>query len=379
MNNRIRILHVAQAAGGVDLYIRMLFKYLDKEKYENVLVCSSSFNENDYKNLSEYFEYIDISREICTRDLKSIYEVRKLIKKYEPDIVYAHSSKAGVIARIANIGINNLCLYNPHGWAFNMKDTKKQWMYAMIERSASVLCKKIICISDAEKRSAIERRICNKKKLHVIFNGIDISYYESHNFNKITRNNLGIPEDAYVIGMVGRVSKQKAPDVFIKAASIIKKNIPNAYFIIVGSGEQEQQIQKEAYYKGLADSLLITGWVKNPMNYIALFDIALLLSRWEGFGLVLPEYMIAGKPIIATKVDAIPDIICNRVNGVLVEVDDVEAVSNAVTELFSNTELCMKLVTNGKKEVYKRFDVIRVADEHSDLFCNLLNLKITPR
>ena len=108
--NKIRILHVAQAAGGVDRYIRMLLKYLDKEKFENILVCSQDFHEEDYKGLLDSFEQIEMTRAIGRTDLKAIKEVRALIKKYNPDIVYAHSSKAGAIARVADIGIKNCCV-----------------------------------------------------------------------------------------------------------------------------------------------------------------------------------------------------------------------------------------------------------------------------
>lgn len=124
--NKIRILHVAQAAGGVDRYIRMLLKYLDKEKFENILVCSQDFHEEDYKGLLDSFEQIEMTRAIGRTDLKAIKEVRTLIKKYNPDIIYAHSSKAGAIARVADIGIKNRCVYNPHGWAFNMRCSAKK-------------------------------------------------------------------------------------------------------------------------------------------------------------------------------------------------------------------------------------------------------------
>ena len=86
--DKIRILHIAQAAGGVDRYIRMLLKYLDKEKFENILVCSQDFREEDYKNLVDFFEQVKMDRAIGSNDLKAIGEVRRLIKRYNPDIVY---------------------------------------------------------------------------------------------------------------------------------------------------------------------------------------------------------------------------------------------------------------------------------------------------
>lgn len=369
MKKKIKILHVAQAAGGVDRYIRMLLKYLDKEKFENILVCSQDFREKDYKNLVDFFEQVKMDRAIGSNDLKAIGEVRRLIKRYNPDIVYAHSSKAGAIARVADIGLKNHCVYNPHGWAFNMQcSAKRKVMYTAIEKVAAPFCDKIICISDAEKQSALDKKICREDKLQVIFNGVDIEAYENEVHGTVKRKDLNIPEDAFVVGMVGRISPQKAPDVFIKMAKHVKDKVSNAHFIIVGNGDQEAEIKKYAKDNDFLDSLHITGWVDNPMSYVELFDVACLLSRWEGFGLVLPEYMMARKPIVASRVDAIPNIIRDGGNGLLVEMDDVVGASAAVLKLYLNNNLKSKLIDKGLETVYKKFDVQRMTRETEKLF-----------
>ena len=370
---KIRILHVAQAAGGVDRYIRMLLKYLDKEKFENILVCSQDFHEEDYRGLVDSFEQVEMTRAVGGNDLKAI---RALIKKYNPDIVYAHSSKAGAIARIADIGLKNYCVYNPHGWAFNMRcSAKKKAIYTMIEKIAAPFCDKIICISDAEKQSALDKKICKEDKLQVIFNGVDIEAYESVENGAVKRKDLNIPEDAFVVGMVGRISQQKAPDVFIKMAKQVKDEVPNAHFIIVGNGNQEAEIRKYAEDNGFSDSLHITGWVDNPMSYVELFDAACLLSRWEGFGLALPEYMMAGKPIVASRVDAIPNIIRDGENGLLVEMDDDIGASEAVLRIYLDKSLKDKLVLQGMEDVHNRFNARRVSEEHEILFENMVETK----
>lgn len=370
---KVRVLHVAQAAGGVDIYIRMLLKYLDKEKFENILVCSQDFQEEDYNGLVASFEQVKMVRAIDGNDLKAIKAIRKLIKKYNPDIVYAHSSKAGAIARIADVGLKNRCVYNPHGWAFNMRcSAKKKAMYTVIEKVAALFCDKIICISDAEKQSALEKKICGKDKLQVIFNGVDIEVYESGVHGTVKREDLNIQEDALVVGMVGRMSSQKAPDVFVKMAKLVKDKVPNAHFIIAGNGNQEAEIKKYAADNGFLDSLHITGWVDNPMSYVELFDVACLLSRWEGFGLALPEYMMASKPIVASKVDAIPNIIRDGENGVLVEVDDAVGASEAVLRIYQDDGLKEKLVAQGLEDVHSRFNARRVSEEHGKLFENIV-------
>lgn len=368
MMKKVRILHVAQAAGGVDRYIRMLLKYLDKDKFENVLVCSQDFHEEDYRDLVDSFEQVEMTRAIGGNDLRAIKEVRTLIKKYNPDIVYAHSSKAGAIARVADIGLKNHCVYNPHGWAFNMRcSAKKKAMYTAIEKIAAPFCDKIICISDAEKQSALDKKICKEDKLQVIFNGVDIEAYENGVHSAVKRRELNIPEDAFVVGMVGRISPQKAPDVFIKMAKLVRDKISTAHFIIVGNGEQENEIRKYAEDNGFSDSLHITGWVDNPMSYVELFDVACLLSRWEGFGLALPEYMMAGKPIVASRVDAIPNIIRNGENGLLVEPDNYRDACQKVLEIYWNSKLRERLKENEMVSLH-RFDAKRVGVQHQQLF-----------
>lgn len=198
--------------------------------------------------------------------------------------------------------------------------------------------------------------------------GVDIEAYENGVHGAVRRKDLSIPEDAFVVGMVGRMSPQKAPDVFIKMARQVKDRVSNAHFIIVGNGNQEAEIRKYAKANGISDSLHITGWVDNPMSYVELFDVACLLSRWEGFGLALPEYMMAGKPIVASRVDAIPNIIRDGENGLLVGVDDATGASKAVLRIYQDDGLKNRLVTQGMEDVHSRFNARRVSEEHGKLF-----------
>lgn len=372
---KIRILHVAQAAGGVDRYIQLLLKYMNRNKYENIIVCSQDFCKKDYEGLVVAFEQVEMNREIGIKDIKAIISVRHLIKKYKPDVVYAHSSKAGAVARIANIGLKNYCIYNPHGWAFNMKCSRiKKEIYTLIEKMAAPFCEKIICISESEKESALKSNICAKEKLQVILNGIDIDSYTENQNSPVSREKLNIPREAFVVGMVGRISTQKAPDIFIRTAKLVKKEIPDSHFIIVGSGNMERQIRAYAKENLLEECLHITGWVSNPLDYMRLFDVACLFSRWEGFGLVLPEYMLLKKPVVATNCDAIPSIVQHCQNGLLVDVDDVKAASRAIIRVYKDDKLRRKMVDKGYKDVCCRFDARRVAKETEELL-QVLTLK----
>lgn len=368
-----KIMHIAQSPGGVERYINMFLKNINSNEFENILICSQDYKEENYKGLVSAFESIDMIREINFRkDLKSIIEVRKLINKYKPDIVYMHSSKAGAIGRIANLGIKNKSIYNPHGWAFNMQcSSRKKKVYIYIEKILAKFVDIIIAISNYEKRSALQEKICSEKKIKVILNGIDINEYVNREEDKyVSREIIGIPKDAYVIGTVGRLSDQKAPDTFVKTAALIRKEIPNSFFVFVGDGEKRDEIEKLILELGLNDCFYISGWVKEPMDYIKIFDQAMLLSRWEGFGLVLAEYMFSNKPIIATRVDAIPELINHKENGILVEVDNLEQIRCAVVEIFNDKNLRNNMVNVAKKVLVSKFDIGRVINEHISIFKN---------
>lgn len=126
-DSKIKVMHIIQSPGGVERYIRNFLKYINHEQFYNILICSDNYKRKNYIDCADDFENVNMVREIDLKsDISSIIKVRKLIKKYKPDIVYCHSSKAGAIGRIANFGLKNKCIYNPHGWAFNMGHSGKE-------------------------------------------------------------------------------------------------------------------------------------------------------------------------------------------------------------------------------------------------------------
>lgn len=369
------VLHIAEAPGGVERYlVTLLAKMKQYPEFEHVLVCSTTFDRDKFRGLVKAVTVIpDVHNAIsASHDLKAVIQTRKAIKHYKPDIVYCHSSKAGAIGRMADVGIKNNLIYNAHGWSFNIKGAsgKKIKLYETVERMLALMTDKIVCISEYEKKSALEHKICGADKLVVINNGIDFSEFSS--LNPKTREELNIPEDAFVIGTIGRLTTQKAPDVFVKMAQLVKERIPNAFFLMVGDdigdghfrGETEEWIRTAR----LEDSFCITGWVDDPLDYEGVFDVGVLLSRWEGFGLVLPEYMYMGKPIVATKADAIPYVVGDA--GLLVDIDDYKQAAESVISLYEDKELRSQVIERGKEQV-KLFDAQRTADEH----CRILTIK----
>ena len=367
----MKITHIVECAGGVERYLEMIAPRLKKEGIEQSIVCSHSFNLDKLKDSTDACYVTDMRQTFNPLAVvKIIWQVRKAIIASHPDIVYCHSSFAGVFGRLAAIGTHCAVVYNPHGWAFNMRSASahKLMAFRIMERILEHVTDRIVCISEAERESAIYNNVAPEDKLALIPNGIDIDAVRTA--IPVKRSELDIAGDAFVVGMVGRLSAQKAPDVFIRAAEMIHKKIPNSAFIIVGDGEQREEIEEYARVHGL--NLVVTGWTDKPYSYLKDFDVAMLLSRWEGFGLAIVEYMAAEKNVVATRADAIPSLIEDGEDGFLVDIDNPEQAADKVLWFHDHPNEAEKMRQKAFGKVKSKYDINRVVKQHINMFNELI-------
>ena len=365
----MKIMHIAQSAGyGVTIYVESLLRGLPASKYEQWLLGSEYYNTKHFEEITSGIDTIPMERDITIHDISTIFRCRSIIKKRKPDLVYCHSAKAGVYGRIACLGTGIKVIYNPHGWAFNMKcSSAKKFFYKGVETFFSLLTDRIVTISDYEKETS--PWLISRKKIVKILNGIDIEEDERIlRQSTLTRSDVGISKDKFVIGLIARISIQKGQDLLVEVARRIADEIPEAFFVMVGDKSDDVPIEKKIEENQLKDRFLITGEVLEAIRYAALFDIAVLTSRWEGFGLVLPEYMLAKKAIVAFNVDAISEVVQDGITGILVGKEDVEGMAHAIIDLYRNPEKVQNYASAGYKDVKKRFDLKRVIKEHEQLF-----------
>ena len=368
-----KIVHIAQSAGGVAEYLYMLLKNSNNNNYENILIVSKDY-ENQIDRFKTYVSNINIvpmTREIeIKKDVKAILKVRKLLKQIKPDIVYLHSSKAGAIGRIAlAFDFRIPVLYNAHGWYFNATiSKKKKKFFALIEKMLALKTKMIINISKSEYDSAIKNKIAPEKKMCIIENGIDFDKFKDNNkYRKETREKYNIKDEEIVIGVVGRLSEQKDPMTMIKAFKLVNDVKSNTKLMYVGSGNLEEDVKEYAKQAGILDKIIITGWVSNVEEYIPAFDIAVLPSKWEGFGLVLIEYMACDKPIVASDIGGIPDIIKDKENGLLCKCNDYKDLSEKLLYLINNNEIAYRMIENNI-DYRKKYDIKLVVKKYEELF-----------
>lgn len=363
--------------GGVLEYLYMFLKNFKDENYENVLIVSQDYENklDKFRNIVNDIYVINMTREIkLKQDIKTTLQVRKLLKKLKPDILYLHSSKAGAYGRIALLfNRKTKILYNAHGWYFNADmSQKKKKVIILIEKILALRANKIINISKSEYDSALKYKIAPERKMCVIENGIDFTKFEGcDKYREETRKKYNISDNEIVIGVVGRLSEQKDPMTTIKAFNEVYKENKNVRLMYVGSGELEDEIMKYAKENNLQHLVTITGWVDNTERYIPAFDIAILPSKWEGFGLAIIEYMACRKPIVASKVGGILNIIKSEDNGLLVEIGNVNKLAECIVKYIDNKEIYNKIVNYNYSYVIKNFDINKLVEEHKSIFKNI--------
>lgn len=372
-----KIVHIAQSAGGVLEYLYMFLNNFKNEDYENILIVSQDYEKSleKFKNIVKEAYIVPMTREIkLKQDIMSILEVRKLLKKIKPDILYLHSSKAGAYGRIAMLfNHKTKILYNAHGWYFNANmSPKKKKVIALIEKMLAIKTDKIINISKSEYVSTLKYKIAPEKKMCIIENGIDFKKFEGcEKYREVTRKKYNIKDNEIVIGVVGRLSEQKDPITTIKVFNEVYKENKDVRLMYVGSGDLEEEVMEYAKANNLAQLVTITGWIDKAEKYIPAFDIAILPSKWEGFGLALIEYMACNKPIVASNVGGITDIIKTENSGFLIEVGNVKEFANHIIRYIKDRELYCKVSNYNYKYSIENFNIEKLVREHEKIFNNL--------
>lgn len=242
------------------------------------------------------------------------------------DIVHGHSSKGGALVRLAATGLATARLYTPHAFYTLAPDmaAMERAIYRFAERRLSRLCSRVICSSQVEFEHALGLGIA-AEKLIVIPNGIAPGAPDPSR-----REELGIPADVLLVGFVGRLEAQKAPDVALNAVAWALRRNPRIRLAILGDGSLRPALNKEAARLGIADKVIWLGH-RPARRYIASFDLLLAPSRYEGFSLMPLEAMNAALPILCAPVGGISEAVVHGQTGLVLE--SATAFGAAILEL----------------------------------------------
>ena len=251
----------------------------------------------------------------------SVREVRRVVKKYRPDVIHAHDFTASVVSAISTLGIPIIShIHNNVPWFGRL--CVRSLAYGI----CSLRCRKILCVSPSVKDEFIFSRLISKKA-EVIGNPIDTA--------KIRRAaDEAEIKDGYDVVFLGRLTDAKNPELFLEVLGDLAKKM-SLSAVMIGEGEKRSELEKLIADKNLSDTVSLKGFLDNPYGILASSRLLLMTSSWEGYGLVAVEALALGKPVVALPVGGIPTIITGG-EGRLAA--DKDGLVSAVEALLTNPD-----------------------------------------
>ncbi|MED5554168.1 MAG: glycosyltransferase family 4 protein [Candidatus Neomarinimicrobiota bacterium] len=380
MKSKIKILHVIThlPIGGAQDNTLYTVELLDKEKYDISLCCNLDGELVERAKKVEAVKLFDIpflGREVSPyRDIRAFLSLYKLFKEEDFTIIHTHSSKAGLLARLAAV-LNKtpIVIHTIHGFAFNdfMNGLKKNF-FIYLEKLLAKWTDVLITVSNLNKKKIIDLNIAHENKIKNIYSGIDLSLFTNKR-NDEFRKELNLENDHLLLGSVGRLSNQKDPITMIEAFGIISKPFPNAHLALVGDGELKGKILEKIDQLKLNDRIHLTGNKNNPWSVYHSMDLFIMSSIYEGLGRSITEALSCGVPVVCTDVEGVPEIVRDNITGILVRPKDSNKLADAIIRTLNDMETAKKMAEEGRRFVNDNFDVNKMVNDIDSLYNTLLS------
>lgn len=274
------------------------------------------------------------------KDILALIEIYNFIKKNKIQIVHTHSSKAGILGRLAaKLAKTKVIIHTVHGWSFH----GYQWgivnyFYLLLERICASFTHKIIVVSQWDKDRGLKENIGKKDQYALISYSINCHEFKGREKRNESRKSLGLSDTDLAVGMIACFKPQKSVLDFIKLAGAVRKNFPEVKFILVGDGVLRNRVCSLITKLHLEGQVILTGWSNNIPLILSCLDIFVLTSLWEGLPIAVLEAMAAQVALVATDTGGIREIVVNGKTGFLVKPRDLESMQNQVEELLRNSQ-----------------------------------------
>jgi len=313
------------------------------------------------------------------KDLLALLDLYVFLRRKRYHVIHTHNSKAGFIGRLAGKWARvPVIVHTVHGFAFH--DQEPPWRQALfrnLERLAAHWCDKMVFISQPLIDWAFKEGITKNSKVTRVYSGIELDHFHpvSAEEKKRIRKKWGIRPRDPVIGMVSKLWEGKGHATLIQAFREIQKEMDQAKLVIVGEGYLYEELVALVDRLGLKDSVLFTGFQRDVFEIIATFDVAVLPSFFEGMGRVLLEAMAMEKPVVASRVGGIPDLVEDGVNGFLVNPGKIQELSAGLLRVLRDKKLARKLGKQGRKKTTDRFSAEIMVQSIDTIYRELLSAK----
>ena len=403
MNRPIRILRLIARLniGGPAIQAITLSSELPRGQYQTLLVCGRlSPGEGDmtYLALDKGVHRLDIkelNRNISLLDdLKSLFIIRKIIKRFKPDILHTHTAKAGTLGRLAALSLRASILTSKkirvfhtfHGHTFHSYFNElKTYIFIRVERFLARFTDRIIVVSQQQKNDICDTyKIADEKKVQIIRLGFDLSVYGKILPNRRTYSpdsKTYINSEPFRVGMVGRLAAVKNHLLLFEAIKYLRAwaKIDKFRFIIVGDGELKTELVAEANKLNVSEAIRFCGWRKNMAAVYTHLDAVVLTSKNEGTPVAIIEAMAASRPVVATAVGGVPDLIGSVTGkkadgfqigerGLILPSENAEALAGALVFVMENQNELKPTIRRAKAFALANYSQQRLLNDIQTLY-----------
>lgn len=402
--------------GGPARHVVWLTAGLRTRDYDTVLVTGVVPSGED--DMSYVAEAADVrphvveqmSREISLRDALAMWKIFRLMLRERPDIVHTHTAKAGTVGRLAGLMYRWLTLsafigkprpcrfvHTYHGHVFHSYyGSARTKLFLMIERAlARLATDRIVVVSEQQRREISETfRVGRPQQFNVIPLGVDLTLFNDWQVKRNRlRQELNAADDEVLIGIVGRLTEVKNHAMFLRAAarlreisgSVLKQR--RMRFLVIGDGRLRKTLEEQARQLRLGEDVVFLGTREDPEFFYPALDVLALTSHNEGTPLTLIEAMANERPVVATAVGGVVDLLGARVSedegfticeiGISVPSDDVEAFARGLLRLIGDDALRRELGRRGREFVLQNYAKERLFSDISNLYEQLLEPEVS--
>jgi len=303
-------------------------------------------------------------------------QMASFFRDIRPDIVHTHSSKAGILARMAARSAQvPIIIHTIHGMSFNRTQfwlTRKA--YQIAERYCGRFTDRVITVAEAMTDQAVRAGIAPAERFTTIYSGMPIERYSPDRYNRqLVRRSWGVSDDEIVIGTVARLFRNKGYEQLIPAMESAAKKVPKLKFVWVGDGKQRPRYEKQLDACGLKSRVHLTGLIapSQVAEVLAGIDILVHASQWEGLPRAAVQALLMKHPVISFDIDGAPEVVINGKTGLLVPLNDIKQLTRAMVALAKIDHVRNKMGCAGRELCLEKFDHNHMVEHIEKLYYEL--------
>jgi glycosyltransferase involved in cell wall biosynthesis len=363
---KINLLHLTfdMHIGGTEQVIKNLIEATDKSKFNTSILCIESPIGPFGEILSKKGYLIDSMSRRQGFDIKLIFEIRRYIIRNQIDVLHCHQYTPWVYGVLSSIMTGTRVIFTEHGRFYpDSSSLKRKYINPILVK----LTDHITAISKATKQALINYEFIPASKIDVIYNGI-AELENSITAAQKLRKQLSISDNALILGTISRLDPIKNHRLLISSFATLQQKYPELILLIVGDGELRSSLERQVKQLEISEKVIFTGFQANPVDYLQLMDIFLLPSLSEGTAMTLLEAMSLSKACIVTDVGGNPEIIEDKVNGLVTPSDDANMLVAAAELLINDGKLRMNLGNAGRKKFEERFTIQCMLKNYQEIY-----------